>query len=280
MGPGAQAAGTAAMHMCLLFSSAPCTSQPRIPWHAPLIPPCCVCAGGGGHERPACRDAALHGAAPARAGRRAQHEPGDGAAAGGHRRGARAALLDGTDEHAHPGGQRASAPPSRGTCACSLLCRGTHTRSLLLSPFALTDPPPRAESLQEVYALPAWYADVLQRHAQLVAWTAGDVTPPPSIWLPGLFNREPAAMRCFKGRFVALVRLPTQLSHPLTMAPACPLSPCSQGCSDGSDAAVRPQAPAAPGHDALPGRGHRQGARQRDGAGGGGPVCARPHAGR
>jgi dynein heavy chain len=39
-----------------------------------------------------------------------------------------------------------------------------------------------------VYALPAWYADVLRRHAQLAAWTAGEVAPPHSIWLPGLFN--------------------------------------------------------------------------------------------
>lgn len=38
---------------------------------------------------------------------------------------------------------------------------------------------------QEVYSLAAWFADVLQRHQQLVAWTAGDMRPPPSIWLPG-----------------------------------------------------------------------------------------------
>jgi hypothetical protein len=36
--------------------------------------------------------------------------------------------------------------------------------------------------------LTAWYADVLARHKQLLAWTSGDITPPHSIWLPGLFN--------------------------------------------------------------------------------------------
>ncbi|KAI3429649.1 hypothetical protein D9Q98_005734 [Chlorella vulgaris] len=42
--------------------------------------------------------------------------------------------------------------------------------------------------IQEVYMLTAWYADVLARHKQLVVWTSGDITPPHSIWLPGLFN--------------------------------------------------------------------------------------------
>jgi len=42
-----------------------------------------------------------------------------------------------------------------------------------------------------VFTLPAWFADMLKRHDQLARWTAGDVRPPPSIWLPGLFNREP-----------------------------------------------------------------------------------------
>jgi hypothetical protein len=39
-----------------------------------------------------------------------------------------------------------------------------------------------------VLSLSAWYADVLKRHEQLAAWTAGGVSPPPSVWLPGLFN--------------------------------------------------------------------------------------------
>lgn len=30
--------------------------------------------------------------------------------------------------------------------------------------------------------------DVLQRHAQLAAWTANGVQLPVSVWLPGLFN--------------------------------------------------------------------------------------------
>lgn len=38
---------------------------------------------------------------------------------------------------------------------------------------------------QEVYGLPAWFADVLRRHQQLAGWTSGDIRPPPSIWLPG-----------------------------------------------------------------------------------------------
>jgi dynein heavy chain len=42
--------------------------------------------------------------------------------------------------------------------------------------------------VQEVLPLGAWYADVLKRHEQLAAWTAGSVAPPASVWLPGLFN--------------------------------------------------------------------------------------------
>ena len=42
--------------------------------------------------------------------------------------------------------------------------------------------------IQEVYSLSAWFADVLKRHAQLEAWTAGSVVTPKCVWLPGLFN--------------------------------------------------------------------------------------------
>ena len=42
--------------------------------------------------------------------------------------------------------------------------------------------------VQEVYSLSAWYADVVKRHEQLAAWTAGDIVTPLSVWLPGLFN--------------------------------------------------------------------------------------------
>ena len=40
----------------------------------------------------------------------------------------------------------------------------------------------------QVLSLAAWYADLLKRHDQLVAWTSGPVTDPRSVWLPGLFN--------------------------------------------------------------------------------------------
>ncbi|GBF93145.1 dynein alpha flagellar outer arm [Raphidocelis subcapitata] len=42
--------------------------------------------------------------------------------------------------------------------------------------------------IQEVLTLSGWYADVLRRHEQLSAWTAGAVATPNSVWLPGLFN--------------------------------------------------------------------------------------------
>lgn len=42
--------------------------------------------------------------------------------------------------------------------------------------------------VQEVYTLSAWYGDVLKRHEQLAAWTAGEIVTPTSVWLPGLFN--------------------------------------------------------------------------------------------
>ena len=42
--------------------------------------------------------------------------------------------------------------------------------------------------IQEVYTLAAWFADVVKRHAQLDAWTAGTVVTPLCVWLPGLFN--------------------------------------------------------------------------------------------
>lgn len=60
---------------------------------------------------------------------------------------------------------------------------------------------------QEVYALPAWYADVLQRHAQLVGWTGGAVSPPRSIWLPGLFNPK-ACLTAVMQQFARQRRLP------------------------------------------------------------------------
>jgi dynein heavy chain len=40
----------------------------------------------------------------------------------------------------------------------------------------------------QVLTLSGWYADVLRRHEQLSAWTAGAVATPNSVWLPGLFN--------------------------------------------------------------------------------------------
>ncbi|EFN60095.1 hypothetical protein CHLNCDRAFT_133411 [Chlorella variabilis] len=61
--------------------------------------------------------------------------------------------------------------------------------------------------VQEVYALPAWYADVLQRHAQLVGWTGGAVSPPRSIWLPGLFNPK-ACLTAVMQQFARQRRLP------------------------------------------------------------------------
>ncbi len=42
--------------------------------------------------------------------------------------------------------------------------------------------------VQEVYSLSAWYNDVVKRHEQLAAWTAGDIVTPVSVWLPGMFN--------------------------------------------------------------------------------------------
>jgi dynein heavy chain, axonemal len=42
--------------------------------------------------------------------------------------------------------------------------------------------------IQEVLSLGGWYADVVRRHEQLTAWTAGNLTPPNSVWLSGLFN--------------------------------------------------------------------------------------------
>jgi hypothetical protein len=42
--------------------------------------------------------------------------------------------------------------------------------------------------VQEVFSLSAWYHDVLKRHEQLAAWTAGSVGVPHSVWLSGLFN--------------------------------------------------------------------------------------------
>lgn len=44
--------------------------------------------------------------------------------------------------------------------------------------------------IQEVYTLTAWFADVVKRHAQLEAWTAGTVVTPLCVWLPGLFNAK------------------------------------------------------------------------------------------
>ena len=42
--------------------------------------------------------------------------------------------------------------------------------------------------VQEVYTLVAWYQDVRRRHEQLANWTAGAITTPLSVWLPGMFN--------------------------------------------------------------------------------------------
>lgn len=42
--------------------------------------------------------------------------------------------------------------------------------------------------IQEVFTLSGWYQDVLRRHEQLAAWTAGNLTTPHSVWLSGLFN--------------------------------------------------------------------------------------------
>ena len=70
--------------------------------------------------------------------------------------------------------------------------------------------------IQEVLGLQAWFADVLARHRQLVAWTAGGVVPPHSIWLPGLFNRERAW-----GPDVAELLVPCTV-HALSTQ-ACPL---------------------------------------------------------
>ena len=58
-----------------------------------------------------------------------------------------------------------------------------------------------------MYALPAWCADVLAHHAQLVAWTGGDLRPPPSIWLPGLFNPK-ACLTAVMQQYARLHRLP------------------------------------------------------------------------
>ena len=55
--------------------------------------------------------------------------------------------------------------------------------------------------------LAAWYADVLARHAQLVAWTSGELRPPPSIWLPGLFNPK-ACLTAVMQQYARLHRLP------------------------------------------------------------------------
>ncbi|CAD7704939.1 unnamed protein product [Ostreobium quekettii] len=42
--------------------------------------------------------------------------------------------------------------------------------------------------VQEVLTLSAWFHDVLKRHEQLSAWTAGDIATPNSVWLSGMFN--------------------------------------------------------------------------------------------
>ncbi|DBA86689.1 TPA: Dynein alpha chain, flagellar outer arm [Trebouxia sp. C0004] len=41
---------------------------------------------------------------------------------------------------------------------------------------------------QEVFTLTLWYMDILKRYEQLNNWTAGSITTPNSVWLPGLFN--------------------------------------------------------------------------------------------
>ena len=58
-----------------------------------------------------------------------------------------------------------------------------------------------------MYALPAWYGDVLQRHGQLAAWTSGGVVPPRSIWLPGLFNPKACLTACLQ-QYARTRRLP------------------------------------------------------------------------
>ena len=81
--------------------------------------------------------------------------------------------------------------------------------------------PPRP-CKQEVFTLPAWFADVLARHDQVARWTAGDVRRPPSIWLPGLFNRELGQTKPLKlHRHIHLLFCgPSTPAH----LPTCPLT--------------------------------------------------------
>ena len=67
--------------------------------------------------------------------------------------------------------------------AMEALARGIATNSVPAAWMAAM-----SARIQEVLPLTAWYADVLRRHEQLAAWTAGAVAPPASVWLPGLFN--------------------------------------------------------------------------------------------
>lgn len=41
---------------------------------------------------------------------------------------------------------------------------------------------------QPKHSLLAQFQDMLQRIAQLERWTAGDISTPTCLWLPGLFN--------------------------------------------------------------------------------------------
>jgi hypothetical protein len=80
--------------------------------------------------------------------------------------------------------------PTRGCClhpsshplASASPPRSNGTLPLVIPTISSAAGPP------QVLSLSAWYADVLKRHEQLAAWTAGPVVPPPSVWLPGLFN--------------------------------------------------------------------------------------------
>lgn len=72
--------------------------------------------------------------------------------------------------------------------------------------------------IQEVLSLSSWYADVLRRHEQLAAWTAGSLAPPHSVWLSGLFNPK---------AFLTAVRLPCHACAHSTSACQPPAS--SQG---------------------------------------------------
>lgn len=77
-----------------------------------------------------------------------------------------------------------------GSSGCCTMCINTLSQQSVIQPrnSHKSHTQNHAHPPHQVLSLSAWYADVLKRYDQLAVWTAGSITPPNSVWLPGLFN--------------------------------------------------------------------------------------------